>query len=130
LTAGTYTFGIYTETGLCDPYQGRKIGHVTITYESAWNKVKVDFTNGLSWSQGTTINYDELSWYAGPEPLYKVNGVYTVVPGQLPFLQSNIGSLPYESAYPKYMNERTVVSTHTTNGPAIYLTIHTKVCGL
>jgi len=127
LTSGTYTFGIYTETGLCDPYQGRKIGHVTITYENAWNKVKVDFTSGLSMSQGTSINYDEVNWYAGPEPLYKVNGVYTVVPGQLPFRQSNIGVLPYEGSHPKWMNSQTVTCTQNR---AIYLTIHTKVCGL
>ena len=130
LTAGTYTFDIFTETGQCDPFQGRKIGQVTITYESAWNKVKVDFTKGLSSCQGTSIRYDTVSWYAGPDPLCKVNGGYTAVPGLLPFLQSKIGLLPYESVFPKCMNTRPVVSTTTSKGRAIYLTINAKVCGL
>ena len=74
LGAGSYSFPIYAGAGRCDLNKGTNVGSLTVSYDGTTARVTYSMLPGFT--------MDETHLYVGAEPLPRLNGEYTVAPGQ------------------------------------------------
>lgn len=71
---GSYLFDIYAGAGKCDIGKGTYVGDLKVEYDGAAATVSYTMLPGFK--------LDETHLYVGNEPLPRLNGEYTVAPGQ------------------------------------------------
>jgi hypothetical protein len=100
-----------------------------VVYDSALAQVTIDWTQALVNAAGFPVaHYDEVHWYAGPDPVYKISDAFTIAPGLLPYKEEHINILPRTFADPKYVENQTVDHVPGSDPNAIFLNVHAVVC--
>jgi len=116
LEEGQYTFEIWGAAGQCDLSSGTLVGNLVVDYEHGSGDVVVTY------NMNTGYTLSEVQIYVGskrlPEKKQGQNYVYTVAPGQYPWVVDDLNA---ETTY-----------SHTFSGMtgAIYVVAHAKVCGV
>jgi hypothetical protein len=80
---GSYYLSLYAEAGGCNPYNGKRVGYLTVYYRGSRAIVVYHMYHGYKMK--------ETHLYVGNEPLPRDNnGDYTVAPGQYPYKHENL----------------------------------------
>lgn len=74
LAPGSYTFDLYAGAGKCDLSKGTKVGTLSVSFNGSSATVSFSLLAGFK--------LDDTALYVGSEPLPRLNGEYTVAPGQ------------------------------------------------
>jgi hypothetical protein len=109
LGPGYYKFDIYAGAAQCNPYKGKKVGYLKVSYNGS--------TAVITYYMYSDYKMDETHLYVGNEPLPRDNnGDYTVAPGQYPYSHD-------------LDNASTDTYTITGLSGKIYIIAHAVVCG-
>lgn len=108
LQPGYYCLSLYAGAGSCNPFDGKKVGWLTVYYNGSTAIVTYKMFYGYKMT--------ETHLYVGSDPLPSENGGYTVDPEQYPFKHENLN------------NASTDQYTVTDLSGNIYIVAHAEVC--
>lgn len=86
LGTGTYEFDIYAGAAQCNLSKGENIGTLFVDYDDSTVHVYYDIT-------GSDYTMTSTHLYVGNEPWPRINGGYTVAPGQYPYSHDNLSNV-------------------------------------